>query len=132
MDNFGHSFPSSMESFQQRILTSQSPDGSYLGEVRELLGSMYELWDPLPANGIAVSAMDFFNGCLMEQTLAIRDMRVSHAARSWPYYLRNKTGTATAYAFMLFPRELEIDVADYIQVIDDIALFINLTNDILS
>lgn len=68
----------------------------------------------------------------MEHMPAIRDMKILSGALSWPYYLRNKTGAAEAFAFMLFPKEHNIDMTVYIQVIEDIGLFMNLANDILS
>ena len=68
----------------------------------------------------------------MEEMPAIRDMDLSNAAHSWPYYLREKTGFAEAFAFMIFPRTSNIDISVYIKVIKDIAVFIDLANDILS
>ena len=68
----------------------------------------------------------------MEEMPVIRDMKISNAAHSWPNYLREKTGSAEAYAFMLFPRTSNLDISVYIQVINDIAFFTNLTNDIMS
>ena len=93
---------------------------------------MYKFWDPIPANGITLSAMDFINGCLLEEMPIIRDMKISTAAHSWPYYLREKTGCSAAYAFMIFPRENHPDMSVYIPVIEDITLYTNLVNDILS
>ncbi|KAF9556238.1 terpenoid synthase, partial [Agrocybe pediades] len=92
----------------------------------------YRLFEPIVANCIILSAMDFINGCMLEQVPNIQDMKLSDSASSWPYYLRSKTGSAHAYAFMIFPKEGGIDLSSYIQVIDDIALFINLANDVLS
>uniref|UniRef100_A0A8H7XR02 Uncharacterized protein n=1 Tax=Psilocybe cubensis TaxID=181762 RepID=A0A8H7XR02_PSICU len=86
-----------MESFQHGILACQSPDSSFFSEFRELLRSMHDLWDTLPASKIIVSACDFVNGCLMEQTPAIMNMSIPNTAISWPYYLRNKTGSAAAF-----------------------------------
>jgi len=68
----------------------------------------------------------------MEEMPVIRDMKISNAAHSWPNYLREKTGSAEAYAFMLFPMSSNLDISVYIQVINDIAFFTNLTNDIMS
>ena len=68
----------------------------------------------------------------MEETPVIRDMKISNVAHSWPYYLREKTGIGEAYAFMIFPRTSNLDISVYIQVINDIAFFMNLANDILS
>jgi len=39
-----------------------------------------------------------------------------------PYFLRNKTGSAAAYAFMLFPKHLNLDLSVYIKVIEDVIL----------
>ncbi|PPQ81647.1 hypothetical protein CVT25_013342 [Psilocybe cyanescens] len=132
VDDLGQKFPLFLEGFQERVLTGKNPEGPFLNDYRAHLADMYHLWDTLPANFITLSGMDFINGCVLEQTPAIRDMRLSQAAHWWPYYLRNKTGSATAYAYMLFPKEIHIDMSIYIQVIEDIIFYINLTNDILS
>ena len=76
--------------------------------------------------------MNSINGRIMEEMPAIRNMDLSNAGHSWPYYLREKTGSGEAFAFMLFPMTSNLDVSVYIQVINDIASFINLGNDILS
>jgi Trichodiene synthase (TRI5) len=133
VDDLGQKFPSLLEEFQRLVLTAnESPDGAFLQAFREHLTDMYHFWDPIPANCITLAAMDFINGCLLEEMPIIRDMKISKAAHSWPYYLRTKTGSASAYAFMLFPKEINPDMSVYIQVIEDISLYTNLVNDILS
>ncbi|KAF8884270.1 Trichodiene synthase [Gymnopilus junonius] len=93
---------------------------------------MYTFWDLLPANCIIISAMEYLNGCTLEEMPELQHMKVSKTAQSWPYYLRAKTGVATAYAFMLFPKKIKPGISTYIQVIGDISLFIDLTNNVLS
>jgi hypothetical protein len=132
IDDLGQKFPSSLGGFQQRVLENDCPEGDFLQTFREHLTDLYQFWDPIPANCITLAAMDYINGCLLEQMQAIRDMQLSDAGQSWPYFLRNKTGSAAAYAFMLFPKHLNLDLSIYIQVIEDIVLFTNLVNDILS
>ncbi|PPQ92635.1 hypothetical protein CVT25_007714 [Psilocybe cyanescens] len=132
IDDLGQKFPSFLEGFQERMLTCKNPEGSFLNDFRAHLADMYRLWDTLPANCITLSGIDFFNGYLLEQMPAIRNMQLSQAARLWPYFLRNKTGSSAAFAFMLFPQELNLDMTIYVQVIEDIVLYVNLTNDILS
>jgi len=114
------------------LTQDQSPQGDFLAALRQHLTEYYRLYDPIPANCIGLSAMDFFNGCLMGQMPEISQMKLTEASHSWPYFLRNKTGSAHAYAFMLFPKETNLDLTSYIQVIDDIAQFTNLANDVLS
>ena len=132
IDDLGQKFPSFLERFQQRVLENDFPQEDVLQTFRDLLTDMYQFWDPIPGNCITISAMEFINGCVLEQMSAIRDMKLSDAGQSWPYFLRNKTGASGAYAFMLFPRHLNIDLSVYIQVIEDIVLVTNLVNDILS
>jgi len=109
-----------------------TPEGDFLVAFRKHLTDYYRLFDPIPANCINLAAMDFLNGCLLEQMPAIREMKLTDAAHSWPYFLRNKTGSAQSYAFMLFPKEKKVDMTSYIQVIEDITMYTNLVNDILS
>jgi len=99
---------------------------------REFLTSYYRLFDPISANCIILSSLDFVNGCVLEETPEIQDMKLTQASQTWPNFLRRKTGYAQAYAFMLFPMEANLELSTYIQVIDDMADFINLINDVLS
>ncbi|KAF4611007.1 hypothetical protein D9613_006520 [Agrocybe pediades] len=59
-------------------------------------------------------------------------MKLTSASASWPYFLRRKTGSSIAYAFMLFPKEVNVDATVYIQVADEMTLYIDLLNDVLS
>ncbi|KAG6825800.1 hypothetical protein H0H92_002396, partial [Tricholoma furcatifolium] len=98
----------------------------------DLFPEIYRLWENISANGIISSAIEFVNGCVLEDIQAVRELRVSPNAQSWPYYLREKTGCASAFSYFIFPQDLSYDVSDYIQVVGDIMIFINLSNDVLS
>ena len=111
---------------------NENPEDAFLQAFRKNLTDMYEFYDSIPANCITMCAMDFINGCLLEEKPTILNMKLSNGAHSLPYYLRMKTGTAVAYAFMLFPKKSHPDMSVYIQAIEDMCLFINLANDILS
>ena len=133
VDDLGQKMPSSLEGFQQSMLTPNgSPDGAFLQALRELLTDMYKLYDTIPANFITLSVMDYLNGCLLEEMPIIRNMPLSKAAHSWPYYLRTKTGAGAAYAFMLFPKTSHYDMSAYIQAIEDMCIVIDLLNDVMS
>ncbi|KAJ7592216.1 Trichodiene synthase [Mycena floridula] len=93
---------------------------------------MYLHWDPLIANCIVCAALEFVSGCALESRSEIREMDISPLAERWPYFLRTKTGVAAAYALMLFPKDSNPDISKFIQVIADINIFIDLTNDVLS
>ncbi|KAG6829861.1 hypothetical protein H0H87_009918 [Tephrocybe sp. NHM501043] len=132
MDDLCHEFPTSMEKFQQAVLSSDRVDQAVLNKFRANLCDMYSLWDFISANCIVSSAMEYVNGCILEGLQESQKMEISTHAHSWPYYLREKTGVAAAYAFMIFPQDASYNVTDFIQVIGDIMIYINLANDVLS
>ncbi|KAJ7056067.1 isoprenoid synthase domain-containing protein [Mycena amicta] len=92
---------------------------------------MYKLWGSLPANCITSAALEFVTGCALEIHPEIRKIKLDPSSTSWPYFLRSHTGVAPAYAFMIF-QAISANMSQYMQVIADICLFIDLTNDVLS
>ena len=133
VDDLGQRMPSSLEAFQRSMLVpNENHDSGFLQALHEHLTDMYKLYDPMPANFITLSAMDFVNGCILEEMPTIHNMPLSKSAHSWPYYLRNKTGTAIAYSFMLFPKTSHCEMSVYIQAIEDMSFVINLINDVIS
>ncbi|KAG6904746.1 hypothetical protein DXG01_007471, partial [Tephrocybe rancida] len=61
-------FPDSLQKFQQSVLLSDSHgDHSVLVNFRKRLSDMYKFWDFMPANGITSSALEFINGCALEE-----------------------------------------------------------------
>ncbi|KAF9554334.1 terpenoid synthase [Agrocybe pediades] len=133
VDDLGQRLPKSLEGFQQAIVTKgASPEGTYLQAFRDHLADWYKLWEPLPANSINIAGMEFINGWLLEKTPSIHAMKLIEPGITWPNFLRTKTGSGSSYAFMIFPKELNIDISHYIQVMDDMILFVNYGNDIFS
>lgn len=125
-------FPA-LPGFQQGLLDKDSSSkGILLQSFREHLNGLYRFWDTIPANAIVLSALECINGRLLEQNPAIHDMKLSEAAQSWPYFLRNKTGCSAAYAFMVFPKCLNMDLSIYMSVVEDMVVVTNLANDVLS
>ncbi|KAF9263189.1 terpenoid synthase [Marasmius fiardii PR-910] len=92
---------------------------------------MYRFWDALPANCITGATLEFVTGCALEVHNEIQKIKPGSSPSSWPYYLRAKTGVAPAYAFMIF-QTISGNMSLYMQVIADVCLFIDLTNDVLS
>ncbi|KAJ7578397.1 hypothetical protein C8J56DRAFT_739191, partial [Mycena floridula] len=86
----------------------------------------------LVANCTVCAALEFVSGCVLEARTEIQDMPPSPLAERWPYFLQSKTGVAPAYSFMIFPKDKNPDISTFIQVVADINVFIDLTNDVLS
>jgi len=133
IDDLSNKIPRYLSEFQKRLITEgDDPKDDFFRVHREFLADYYRLFDPIAANCIILSSLDFMNGCVLEESPTIQDMKMTEASRSWPDFLRRKTGYAHAYAYMLFPVEANVELSTYIQVIDDMADVINLVNDVLS
>ncbi|PPQ78320.1 hypothetical protein CVT25_011691 [Psilocybe cyanescens] len=132
IEDLGHKYPSSLAGFQAQILQQQRPEGKVLQSLLDSLTTFYRFWDPIPANCMSHSVLEFVNGSLLEQAPNVNNMKLSSAAKRWPYFLRRKTGISAAFAFAIFPKELNIDMSVYIQAIEDTVLFIDIFNDVLS
>lgn len=132
LDDLAHKAPASLQGFQLKVLQKRSLDDPVLQHFSDNLADMYTFWDILPANSIVCAAFEFLNGCMLEIHPDIQSMVVCSSSPSWPYYLRAKTGVAPAYALMIFTKEKHPKISNYMQVVGDINLFIDLTNDVLS
>ncbi|KAH9478551.1 Monoterpene synthase 25 [Psilocybe cubensis] len=131
VDDLGKSF-NTLEGLQKRILMGDNSDGEFLQAFRKNLIGFYDLYDPIPANSITLAAISCISGMLLEQNDAVRGMKLSESSKSWPNYLRSKTGCSESYAYMLFPKSLGLEMTTYISVMEDIVFITNAANDILS
>ena len=59
------------------------------------LSEYYDDYAPICANSIVVSALEHLSGTVLE-TKDVCEMKLHQEATSWPYFLREKTGTARA------------------------------------
>ncbi|KAK7044170.1 hypothetical protein VNI00_007890 [Paramarasmius palmivorus] len=128
-DDMTHVMPESLKAFQKKFMMNDM-DLDVMVTFRRILSDAYRLWDDIPANLIVNATMEFVTGCAMEGDVGIGSMKVQDTAKSWPDFLRAKTGISPAYSFMVFP--LRSSLPSYIQVIGDTCRFIELTNDVLS
>ncbi|KAJ7758741.1 isoprenoid synthase domain-containing protein [Mycena metata] len=131
VDDLSSNMPSALEDFQLKLLRHEAPEDPVLQHFTGHLMDMYRFWDRLPANCITSAALEFITGCALEIHTEIRKIELALSSTSWPYFLRARTGVAPAYAVMIF-RTLSGNMSRYMQVIADVCLFIDLTNDVLS
>ncbi|KAF8576486.1 terpenoid synthase, partial [Ramaria rubella] len=117
--------------FEQRFVCGQQQLDPVLNALTDVLRKMWEQYEPLCANLIIGSTGDFITSHCIEprlETLAsIRDM-----PERFPWFMRNRSGAGVAYAGMVFPRSVKVDIMKYIQAIPDMNFWIDVTNDILS
>ncbi|KAJ7107924.1 Trichodiene synthase [Mycena epipterygia] len=124
--------PTALQDFQRGLVQGQVPENPVLRHFSLHLRDMYLYWDPVVANCIVCAALEFVNGCVLESRAEIRAMAVSPLAERWPSFLRAKTGVAAAYTLMIFPQSENVDIAQFMQAVPDINVFIELSNDVLS
>jgi hypothetical protein len=132
IDDLAPKIPLVLQDFQRRIHCGLPQVDPILIQFEKHLQQMYTYWDPLCANLIISSTLEFVSGCVLESRSDLAGMPVHRYARGWPYFLRAKTGVAPAYAYMIFPRQTHPDVSAFVQPIPDISKFIEFTNDVLS
>ncbi|ESK87730.1 hypothetical protein Moror_1831 [Moniliophthora roreri MCA 2997] len=116
----------------QRDLISNNTDSDVIVDFRRFLLDAYQIWDPISANFMSSSWMEFLNGCAIEASDELGAMEIQKTAMFWPDYLRSKTGLAPAYTYAIFSKELHPQLSAYIQTIGDANRFIELANDVLS
>ncbi|KAJ7241640.1 isoprenoid synthase domain-containing protein [Mycena rebaudengoi] len=124
--------PSALAAFHQHILLGSPQKDVPLRHFNEVLGSLYQHWDPICANSMVAAALEFVSGNVLESRKDISEMRVRPTASSWPQYLRAKTGMAPGFSNAIFPKQAHPDLSAYIQIIPDIDDWMCLVNDILS
>lgn len=66
-------------------------------------------YDRIAANFIVTSSLAFVNACALELRPGFDSAGLrarTEGGDNWPYYLREKTGIAEAYAYLVFPKSL--------------------------
>lgn len=89
-------------------------------------------WDPILANLIVTSTMDCITSNLLDTRREFQEMAVTTAGASFPYFFRNMSGITTAYACFSYPRVKYPDIGLFLEALPDMALYVNIINDVLS
>lgn len=122
---------SSLASLQENLIANKM-DSDVIVDFRRFLLDAYQIWDPISANLMVSSWMEFLTGCAIEASEDLGSMKIQRTAVFWPDYLRSKTGLAPAYTYAIFSKHLHPKLSAYIQIMGDANRFIELANDVLS
>ncbi|KAK4108827.1 terpenoid synthase [Canariomyces notabilis] len=98
--------------FQTRFQNWEPQPSALLARWAETLHDMPKYFDPLAANFIVLSSLQFVNATLLER--------------------RGESGVPEAYAYFVFPRDQCPDIGAYMQAVPDMMKYINYANDVLS
>ncbi|KAF8151137.1 isoprenoid synthase domain-containing protein [Mycena galopus ATCC 62051] len=122
----------SLEGYQRNLLLGCPQADPALRHYHEVLGKVYDHWDPVCANMMVCAAMEFVSGTILENRPETMALAVLPTAPNWPKYLRAKSGLGPGAACAIFPKKIHPDIAVYVLVLPDVDEFTCLTNDILS
>jgi hypothetical protein len=116
--------------FQERFLRGQPQLDPVLDALADVLLSMWTQYDSLCTNTIIAAVFEFITySCIEPEVEALPLIR---GAQRIPWFLRERTGVAAAFALMVFPKTRKINLLKYIQAMPDMNFWISVTNDLLS
>ncbi|KAJ7697999.1 isoprenoid synthase domain-containing protein [Mycena rosella] len=122
----------SLVKYQHNVLVGAPQSPGPISHFQSVLADLYTYYDPLCANFMVCSAMEFISGCIMEGREEVLCMEINPNATAWPKYLRLKTGMAPGFSAALFPRATNPDITAYMQAFPEIDEYMVLINDIMS
>ena len=130
VDDMAPRDPSTFSAFEQRFLSGQRQLDPVLDALVEVLMRLWDLYDPLCANSIIAATFEFFTSTCIEPELETLSLIQGTQRFSW--YMRERTGVATAFGLMMFTKSTGVHMMEFIQAIPDMNFWICLTNDLLS
>ncbi|KAL4747979.1 isoprenoid synthase domain-containing protein [Aspergillus terricola var. indicus] len=124
-----------LRTFLARLCGGQTQSNLLLRDMLRFIGDVIpRFYGPFASDMIRKAIVEFISACALETEYAGRII-LAPTAPDFPYYLRQKTGMAEAYAFSAFPEALfpeSVFMPVYLPVIPDLVRYINLANDLLS
>lgn len=119
--------------FQRRFLNGETQPNAMLEGLAGLLREAPEIFDPVMASLLQISALKFMTCNLLERHDGFQNMKTTRGAGiKFPDFLRDLAGINVAYAVFCFPKAQYPDVSQYLEAIPDIARVIDISNDVLS
>ncbi|KAL4812181.1 isoprenoid synthase domain-containing protein [Aspergillus spinulosporus] len=124
-----------LRTFLARLCGGQSQPNLLLRDMLRFVADVIpQFYGAFASDMIRKAFIEFISACVLETECAGRIAPVP-TAPDFPYYLRQKTGLAEAYAFFAFPESLfpeSVCMPVYLPVIPGLVHYINLANDLLS
>ena len=120
------------DDFQRRFFAGEKQTQCLFQAFADILREAYDHWDPVLANVLVTSGLNFVTSNLLETREGFQKMSVTKAGRAFPYYYRDLAGITEAYAIFGYPTALYPEIENFLEALPDMALFINIFNDVVS
>ncbi|KAK1529217.1 longiborneol synthase [Colletotrichum paranaense] len=119
--------------FQRRFLNGETQPNAMLEGLAGLLRQAPDIFDPVMASLLQISALKFMTCNLLERHDGFQNMKTTRGAGiKFPDFLRDLAGINVAYAVFCFPKAQYPDVSQYLEAIPDMARVIDISNDVFS
>ncbi|KAG6833265.1 hypothetical protein H0H87_009440 [Tephrocybe sp. NHM501043] len=116
--------------FHERFLRGLPQLDPVLDGLASVLHAMFDLYTVFFANSIISATFDFISGTCLEPS--VEQLQSLPTSTRFPWFLRDRTGVAVAFALMLFPNSRKVDYVTCFQAMADMDFWISATNDLLS
>ncbi|KAI1131437.1 isoprenoid synthase domain-containing protein [Nemania abortiva] len=118
--------------FQARFQKGEPQPSTLLARFAEVLQAMPTYFEPLMANFIVLSSLQFVNAALLERRGEFHHLQHCREASGWPDYVRERDGATEAFVYFVFPKDQCPDIGAYMQAVPDMMTYTNHANDVLS
>jgi len=130
IDDVAPKNPAPCIDFQRRYVQGLPQLDPVLDTFAETFTSMYDIYDPLFANFIITSALEYTAVSCVETY--IETFTPVHRPSRFPWFLRSRSGASISFAMMMFPKSGNHDFSACLRAMPDMDYSIGLTNDFFS
>ncbi|KAJ5288149.1 hypothetical protein N7478_003835 [Penicillium angulare] len=135
VDDVAEDFMSDLQAFGQNSVLNKSHNNTLLNGFDTHLRNLAFYYGPYCHSAITKSLIDYVNGRIIEHKMEQSSFKFSAESRLMPMFLRTKVGGAEILIHLLYPKAIFPEdeyVIQYFPAIQELVLFIDFTNDILS
>ncbi|KAF4449577.1 longiborneol synthase [Fusarium austroafricanum] len=132
LDDEAGTYLDEFQMFHERFCADEKQPIPLLQGWADLMKLTFKYWDPIVANFIVSSSLNFLNSNALEARKEFTGIQRTKAGGSWAWFMRDKDGVGEAYAWFTFPKTMCPDISCFMEMIPDLSAWIGLTNDILS
>lgn len=118
--------------FHERFFRGEPQANPLLEGMAMITREAPDYFDPMVVTLLQCSMLRFVTSNLLEQRPEFKTMPITKSGVKFPYYFRDMAGLDICYAVLCFPKDSHPDIGQYLEAIPDMAVFINISNDVLS
>lgn len=103
-----------LEQFHARFYSNERQPNALLQALADTLKETYLHYENIVANFIIVSSLSFVTASILEVRPEFHELVPTRGGKNWPYYIRDKGGLPEAYGYMIWPKKLYPNNAQFL------------------